>query len=83
MVDSGGEASAPVLGAMLETETDNEQRRLIVWALSDIHTDESVAILAKVAKSDPTRETRRIAVQALGAMGTPAAKKALRDLLDD
>jgi len=42
-----------------------------------------VAILAKVAKSDPTRETRRIAVQALGAMGTPAGKKALRDLLDD
>ena len=54
-----------------------------MWTLADIPSDESVAILAKVARSDPSRETRRIAVQALGGMGTPAAKKALRDLLNE
>ena len=83
MIDSGDEASVPALGAVLESETNNDQRRIIVWTLGDIATDESVAILAKVARSDPSRETRRIAVQALGGMGTPAAKKALRDLLDE
>ncbi len=83
MSDSGDEASVPALGAMLQSETNNDQRRIIVWTLADIPTDESVAILAKVARSDPSRETRRIAVQALGSIGTPAAKKALRDLLSE
>lgn len=83
MIDSGDEASVPALGAMLDSETNNDQRRVIVWTLADIPSDESVAILAKVARSDPSRETRRIAVQALGGIGTPAAKKALRDLLNE
>jgi len=79
----GGNQSAPAIGAMLENEKDADQRRILVWALSDIETDESVAILARVAKTDSNREVRRQAVDALASIGTPAAKKALRDLLND
>jgi HEAT repeat protein len=42
-----------------------------------------VAILARVAKSDTNGQVRREAVSALGSIDTPAAKKALRDLLND
>jgi HEAT repeat protein len=54
-----------------------------VWALAEIESDESVAILEKVARNDKNREVRRAAVQALGAIGSPKAKQALRTLLDE
>jgi HEAT repeat protein len=82
-VNLGGNQSVAALGEMMKTEKDPDQRRVIVWALSDIETDDSVAILARIAKSDEDREVRRQAVAALGSIGTPASKKALRALLDD
>jgi HEAT repeat protein len=82
-MSSAGEASAPALGQMLEGQQDPEQRKAIVYALSDIDSDESVAILARVAKNDQDKQVRHAAVQALGAIGTPAAKQALRDLLGE
>jgi len=80
-ISLGGGTSAPALGTMLETEKSAEQRRMIVWALADIENDEAVAILARVAKSDADKDVRRQAVAALGSIGSPAAKQALRDLL--
>ncbi len=82
-MSGAGEASAPALGQMLEAQEDPDQRKAIVWALSEIDSDESVAILARAARNDPSREVRRAAVQALGAIGTPAAKQALHDLLNE
>lgn len=82
-IDKGGPASAGPLGKLLETEKNASQRRAIVWALADIETDESVTILARTAKKDPDRDVRHAAVQALGGMDIPAAKKALRDLLNE
>jgi len=80
-VSLGGSASA--LGEMLKSEKDPEQRRLIVRSLADIETDESVEILTRVARTDSEHSVRREAVSALGAIDTPAARKALRGLLVD
>jgi HEAT repeat protein len=74
--------SAPALGEMIKNEKDPDQRRMIVRALADIESDESVAILARVAKTDTNSQVRREAVSALGSIDSPAAKKALRDLLN-
>jgi HEAT repeat protein len=75
--------SAATLGEMVKNESNPDQRRMIVRALADIESDESVAILARIAKNDPSHSVRREAVSALGSMDTPSAKKALRDLLNE
>ncbi len=82
-IDNGGDASAAALGGLLGSEKDADRRKALVWALAEIETDESVSILARTARDDPDRDVRHASVQALGAMGTPAAKKALRGLLDE
>ncbi|HKW12926.1 MAG TPA: HEAT repeat domain-containing protein, partial [Candidatus Krumholzibacteria bacterium] len=80
-VNLGGSPAA--MGEMIKNEKDPDQRRLIVRALADNESDESVAVLARVARTDPSNQVRREAVSALGSIDTPAAKKALRDLLND
>jgi HEAT repeat protein len=77
----GGSAAA--LGEMVKAEKDPDQRRMIVRALADIESDESVAILARIASTDPSNQVRREAVSALGSIDSAAARKALRDLLKE
>ncbi len=61
---------------------DPEIRLLGVAALGQTKNDEAVPILARLAKSDINVSVRVRAVSALGSIGTPVSKAALRDILD-
>ena len=71
------------MGTILETEKDADLRQSIVWALSDSDSDEAVRILARVIRNDSSARVRTSAVQALGEIGTPAAKKVLKEILSE
>ena len=55
-----------------------------VWALEDMDDeDAAVALLADVAKNDPSRKVRRVAIQVLGEIDTDEAHQALLDILKE
>jgi HEAT repeat protein len=53
-----------------------------VWAFARADSDEAVEILADVAKNDPAVKVRKAAIQVLGEIRTPAAQKALLEILE-
>jgi len=70
IMDIGGKKAVGALGQVLKTERDPDIRESVVWVLAD------------VAAHDRSLRVRRAAVQALGDIGSPKARKALEDLLE-
>ncbi len=82
LLDLEDDKYLPVYGDMLERETATDLRKNIVWAIAEFETDESVKILERVALEDHNRAVRRIAIQALGQIGSDASRSALRNVLN-
>jgi HEAT repeat protein len=70
------------LSRILKEEKEEEYRVVALQALANVEGDEVVPILADVAKNDSSSRIRTVAVQMLGQIGTPAAKKVLMDILE-
>jgi len=81
--DHCGEKSAiDSLSRILKEEKDEGYRIVALQALANADEDAAVPILSNVAKNDPSQRIRSAAVQMLGEIGTPAAKKALMEILE-
>jgi HEAT repeat protein len=70
------------LSKILKEEKEEEYRVVALHALANVEGDEIVPVLANVAKNDSSQRVRTVAVQMLGQIGTPAAKKVLLDILE-
>jgi tetratricopeptide (TPR) repeat protein len=61
----------------------DDVRATTLYALADLGTDRAVTFLLRVARSSPDPSLRRDATTYLGSMGSDAARRAFRTLLQD
>jgi HEAT repeat protein len=79
--DHSGKSALDSLTKILKEEKDEEYRVVALHALTEVG-DEAVPTLAYTAQNDPSIRMRTTAVQMLGEIGTPAAKKELMKILE-
>ena len=70
------------LKKILFEENDAELRKVAVYALQDMDSEKTVAILLQVARNDVDLEVRKAAIRVLGEIGTPEARAALMEILN-
>ncbi len=78
----GKKSAIDSLSRILKEEKEEEYRIVALQALANADEDAAVPILSNVAKTDSSQRIRTAAVQMLGEIGTPAAKKALMEILE-
>jgi hypothetical protein len=81
LADEKGGAPVGVLAQILKSETDSDVKRMVVMTLGQTQSDEAVPYLLEAAR-DKDGPTATAAVMALGQIGTPKAKAALREIVE-
>ena len=81
LADEEGGNSVPVLIEVLKTETDPELKQQAIMGLGESKSDEAVPVLLGITKGQDVK-LARVAVMALGEIGTPKAKAALVEILE-
>ena len=77
----GGREAVEALGKVVKSMEDINGRQIAAEALGDTESDDAVAILLDVARTDASVRVRTAAVNALGRIGTLAAQDALLQIL--
>ena len=70
-----------MLSQFLEGETEARLRLQAARELGDTKQNSAVPILLELARGDSNSEVRKMAVRAIGNLGTPEARQALAELL--
>jgi HEAT repeat protein len=81
IADHNDKSALDSLTKILKEEKDEEYRVVALHALAEVG-DAAVPTLSYAAQNDPSIRIRTTAVQMLGEIGTPAAKKVLMEILE-